>query len=56
LREFPESGPLVYRTLRGLLPEKFPYTLFYVYDPGRIRVIGVIHWRRDPEVWQARAP
>lgn len=49
LRQFPESGPLVYRTLRGLSLHKFPYTLFYVYDPDRIRVIGVIHWRRDPE-------
>jgi toxin ParE1/3/4 len=56
LRQFPESGPLVYRRLRGLLLQKFPYTLFYVYEPGRIRVLGVIHWRRDPEVWQARAP
>jgi plasmid stabilization system protein ParE len=43
LRAFPESGPLVYRTLRHLLLEKFPYTLFYVYDPGRVRVIAVMH-------------
>jgi plasmid stabilization system protein ParE len=56
LLEFPESGPLIYRTLRHLLLDRFPYTLFYVYDPGRVRVIAVMHWRRDPEVWQARAP
>jgi len=56
LREFPESGPLVYRTLRHLLLDRFPYTLFYVYDSGRVRVIAVMHWRRDPEVWQSRAP
>jgi len=56
VRRFPESGPLVYRSLRGLVLQEFPYTLFYVYEPGRIRVLGVIHWRRDPEVWQARAP
>jgi plasmid stabilization system protein ParE len=53
---FPESGPLVYRTFRALLLEKFPYTLFYVYQPGRVRVMAVMHWRRDPEDWQARAP
>ena len=55
VRQFPESGPLLYRTLRGVLLQTFPYTLLYVYDPGRVRVVGVIHWRRDPEVWQVRA-
>jgi plasmid stabilization system protein ParE len=56
LRRFPESGPLVYGRIRYLLLQRFPYSLYYVYEHGRLRVIAVMHWRRDPAHWQARAP
>ncbi len=54
LRSFPESSPEVYPRLRRAMVPGFPYGLFYVYEPGHIGVIAVIHWRRDPVQWQAR--
>jgi plasmid stabilization system protein ParE len=56
LRAFPESSPRVHPRVRRAMVTGFPYGLFYVSEGGRIRVIAVVHWRRDPAHWQLRIP
>lgn len=52
--EHPEGAPLVYKKVRRLLMHGFPYSVFYVYERKRVRIVAVMHWRRDPFDWQAR--
>jgi toxin ParE1/3/4 len=56
LRAFPESSPRVHPRIRRAIVPDFPYGLFYVNEAERIRVVAVMHWRRDPADWQARIP
>ena len=55
LLDHPESFPVLYRdTRRGLIPQRFPYGLFYrIYD-DTIVVVACMHARRDPRRWQRR--
>jgi toxin ParE1/3/4 len=34
---------------------KFPYVVYYRILANQIEVIGVLHGRRDPQVWRNRA-
>lgn len=33
---------------------RFPFRVYYVVDPGRIRVLAVAHLPRRPGYWRAR--
>lgn len=55
ITEYPEGSPLLYKKVRRLVVLGFPYAVFYVYERKRIRVLAVMHWRRDPRDWQVRA-
>jgi len=54
LRAFPESSPGVHPRIRRAIIPEFPYSLFYTREADRIKVIAVVHWRRDPARWLAR--
>jgi toxin ParE1/3/4 len=32
----------------------FPYSLFYKIKPDHIRVLAVLHFSRDPDIWKGR--
>ena len=53
--EHPEAFPVLHRdTRRALIPQRFPYGLFYrIYDDA-IVVVACIHAKRDPRLWQRR--
>lgn len=51
----PEAFQLVAREIRHKLLARFPYSLFYVIEPNRIRVLAVAHHKRRPEYWMRRA-
>ena len=55
LQQAPEAGPVVHRGLRRALLHRFPYALYYGFTGGQIQVRGVLHMRRDPRRWPARA-
>jgi len=55
IARFPESCPVVHRPLRRALLRRFPSCVFYVAESERIVVVGVLHARRDPQVWQRRS-
>ncbi len=51
----PEAHLVVHADVRRALVHRFPYGIFFVADTEGIVVIAVMHHRRDPEVWRARA-
>lgn len=47
----PEAFQLVGDEMRHKLLKRFPYSLLYVVEPDRIRVIAVAHQKRRPGYW-----
>jgi len=58
IENFPEASPVVYPgdIRRKVLGDRFKYSLFYVIEPDRIRVLAVAYQGRDPEYWRGRLP
>jgi len=55
IQEHPEAAPLVWRErVRQLVMNGFPYSVYYACQRSRIRVVAVMHQRRDPRDWQVR--
>ena len=48
IRHYPVSSPILFRSLRRRLLRRFPYGVFYLYEPSLIRVLGILHSSRDP--------
>ncbi len=56
LLEHPEAYPVLLRdTRRALIPERFPYGLFYRIYGDMIVVVACMHANRDPRRWQRRS-
>jgi plasmid stabilization system protein ParE len=51
----PEQFPVARSPIRRALVRRFPYAIYFFPEPGQTVVIGVLHVRRDPHVWQSRA-
>lgn len=51
IREFPETCPTIYRSVRRAVVHRFPYLIFYLLSPGKIVVLAVLHTSRSPAVW-----
>lgn len=54
IRQAPLASPVVYKDLRRVLVDRFPYAVFYRVESGAIVVVGVFHGHRDPAVWLQR--
>lgn len=52
----PERYPLVYRSLRRTLVDRFPYLIFYRTVGDAVLVVAVMHGRQNPKTWMSRAP
>lgn len=52
---YPERYPLLQARIRCIRVRRFPYSVFYFVEAGRIVVLAVFHARRDPAIWKARA-
>ncbi|HEY4219382.1 MAG TPA: type II toxin-antitoxin system RelE/ParE family toxin [Gemmatimonadaceae bacterium] len=50
----PEQHLVVRGLLRRVLPDGFPYAVYYKSYPTVVSVVGVIHGRRHPQVWLRR--
>jgi plasmid stabilization system protein ParE len=53
--EYPQMYPLVYKTFRRALLNRFPYSVFYVVEPSIVLIVAVVHQSRDEETWKRRA-
>jgi plasmid stabilization system protein ParE len=51
----PELYPVVHGDIRQALLHRFPYAVYYLVEPDRVIVVGVVHTARDPAVWQGRS-
>ncbi len=50
----PDTGsPFEADTRRKLLP-RFPYSVVYLHETGRIEIIALMHHRREPGYWTNR--
>jgi len=55
LLEHPEAYPVLHRnTRRALIPQRFPYALFYRLYDDTIVIVACMHAKRDPRRWQRR--
>jgi plasmid stabilization system protein ParE len=53
--EQPEAFPVLHRnTRRALIPQRFPYGLFYRVYGDTIVIVACLHAKRDPRRWQRR--
>ena len=52
--ENPDLYATVYKDIRRGLCQRFPYSVYFVKVENDVVVIGVLHQRRNPAVWQAR--
>ncbi len=51
----PQLYPVVHKgVVRRALTRRFPYAVFFVEAERSISVIGVVHAKRKPRVWQDR--
>jgi plasmid stabilization system protein ParE len=51
----PESYPEVRSGMRRAVVRRFPYKLIYALRAGEVVVLGCVHGRRNPKIWQHRA-
>ncbi|MGR9054254.1 MAG: type II toxin-antitoxin system RelE/ParE family toxin [Gammaproteobacteria bacterium] len=54
IEENPELYAKAYKNIRRALCKRFPYSIYFVELAGKVVVIGVLHQRRSPAVWQSR--
>ena len=55
IQEDPQRHAVMYRNVRRALARRFPYKVFYSVEVDKAEVIGVVHAKRHPRFWQARA-
>ncbi|MFP4014471.1 MAG: type II toxin-antitoxin system RelE/ParE family toxin [Chitinispirillaceae bacterium] len=51
----PRSCAVVYKNIRRKLIRRFPYGIFFIIDESTIRILAVIHVKRNPENWKSRS-
>lgn len=44
----------VYKDVRRLSLQRFPYGVLFLFDEEKVIVLAVMHARRDPGQWQLR--
>lgn len=54
IRDQPESCAKIYGEVRRAVVSRFPYVVFYIAQPTRVVVLGVLHQSRSPRVWPRR--
>ena len=52
----PEVQAKIHKEYRRALLRRFPFAVFYEHVAGTIKVYGVIHTSRNPEIWRERLP
>lgn len=53
--ENPEGAPVISAEgVRRKVLARFPYSLLYLVEPGRLRIMAVMHHKRRPGYWTGR--
>ncbi len=53
---FPESAPVVGKTVRQKTLDRFPYSIFYIFEKNLIFIVAVAHQKQEPMYWEDRLP
>lgn len=56
IRQWPDIGFTIYKSLRRARVRRFPYGVFYLIEGQAIVVVGVFHGRQAPRRWKSRLP
>jgi toxin ParE1/3/4 len=51
----PELHAVGFKGVRQALVDRFPYVVFFRIHDESIRVLAVLHAKRNPRVWRSRA-
>jgi len=54
VEEGPEHYQIVYRQVRRMLVDGFPYAIFYKVTDTQIIIVACFHTSRNPKVWRDR--
>jgi plasmid stabilization system protein ParE len=52
--ERPMTYPSIYKDVRRVVANRFPFSVYFRAEERRIVVLAVFHGRRDPAIWQHR--
>ena len=55
IKKNPKQYKTIYKHVHRALVRRFPYGVYYVVNNTQIVIIGVVHARKNPKHWQARA-
>jgi plasmid stabilization system protein ParE len=55
IQSFPSSAPIHRGKMRRALMNKFPYGVFYVPHENTLKVLAVMHLKKNPESLKSRA-
>ena len=48
--------PVVFRDVRRVQMEQFPYGVYFVANDDEVQIFAVVHLRRDPRHWRRYIP
>ena len=54
VQDNPRFFPEVYRDVRRVLPNKFPYAIYYILNDREIRILAVLHQSRSDITIESR--
>lgn len=54
VEEDPDLYAPVYGSIRRALCKRFPFAVYFVKTESHVVIIGILHQRRNPAVWQSR--
>jgi hypothetical protein len=54
IERFPESAPVVHRSVRQAVLRRFPFLVMYVVEKNELTVLAIFHAKRDREEWKTR--
>lgn len=54
LQKHPKSYNKVYKDIRRVVTQRFPFGVFYLVENNKVIVLAVMHARRDPKQWKKR--
>ncbi len=54
IQDSPTLFAKIFLDVRRTLSNRFPYSIYFIHNDNDIIVIGVLHQRRNPAVWQDR--
>jgi toxin ParE1/3/4 len=56
MARFPLQFPIIHRDARRAIIQGFPSGIYFVVRNGAAVAFAVVHWHRNPKIWQKLIP